>query len=591
MKKLNIHSIAVKVFFLTAISLITILALFVVGQNLFYGKIYTSNRDKLLNNAVESFATEIDGIQDASELKNSISTAAMDSDVYLMVIEDDKPIWGSYEIEIEDEAGEKSKITVDNAVRDKSFFDLRLSKGETVKVKCMQRSNNGEMFLIAIEKDNGLKWEEDRMSMEGQAPPEKPDMDKAPKGTPPAKPGNDLIEYTGTVSALVLPSIDYRGTAQRSDALNAAWEWTNDKSKTQYHYSGESEEYTVKVKQVSDNRYVFGMISLKNIDEAVSAMKGLMIPLFIISVIIALIISLFVSGNVTRPILHISRVTSKMASFDFEARCNVKQKNELGILADNVNLMSDELAGKITELEEKNELLRQDIDHERMLEQQRKEFVATVSHELKTPLGIIRAYAEGIRDGISKDKTEKYINTIVDETSKMDRLVLDMLENSKLEAGKEELVLGEYDLVKIADKYVKLFDAEVKRKNVTFECSLPEIAMAIFDCDRIEHVVENFFSNAVKNVFEGGKIYITIEEHPNTVSLSVENDGKHIPEDEINNVWDRFYKVDKARGRTGTGLGLSIAKNILKLHKADYNVENTEKGVKFSFFLQKVLDK
>ena len=247
--------------------------------------------------------------------------------------------------------------------------------------------------------------------------------------------------------------------------------------------------------------------------------------------------------------------------------------------------MSEKLDNTIKQLRRANNKLKKDIEHERMLENQRKDFVAAVSHELKTPLAVIQAYAEGILDGISGDNLDKYLKIILDETNRMDKLVLGMLENSKLEAGAEQPQMKENDLAQQAKNIVKIFAKSASDYEITIVSNISEDKI-IKCCDiaMIERVMMNFMSNAVVHTPKGGKIIVTVSDE----IFSIENEGENIPEEEIKFIWDKFYKIDKSRTRAGgeTGLGLSIAKNILILHKAEYGAENTGTGVKFWFKLK-----
>lgn len=594
MKKWNTLSISVKIFIITALSITAILSACAVGQNFFYEKVYIGSRKTALKDTVDRFISEIEDVEDEEQIRKKITGYSMDSEAYIILFENRRPIWASYEMEIETEDGEKIRIPLDNAVREKSFFNLELKENDTVTVEYLSRQGGGVTALLGLTAGD-KKWPEKSSSPDGMPVFERGgkrwrDDDESGEEAP------QTVTVSGRITSLLIPSVDYRGTVQRSDAMNAGWEWISEKEsesdgEDSYVYTGESKDdiYYVVVENVTPQRTVFAITPLKNVTEAVRIMKRLLIPWFIISVMVALITAVIFSRMVTKPILKISRVTTKMRELDFSEKCDIKQKDELGTLAQNVNDMSDTLDSTIKQLMDANAKLKADIEHERMLEEQRKEFVAAVSHELKTPLAIIRAYAEGLIDGVSDAKREKYMRTIVGETEKMDALVLDMLENAKLEAGREKLIINKYDLVKIALKYKKLFAEAAQQKGISIETELAESARAEFDCDRIEQVAENFMSNALKNTPPGGRIIITAAEREDCVTFSVENEGSHIPEEELPKIWDRFYRVDKSRDRSagGTGLGLSIAKNILILHKAEYSVQNTGMGVKFGFVLKK----
>lgn len=220
-----------------------------------------------------------------------------------------------------------------------------------------------------------------------------------------------------------------------------------------------------------------------------------------------------------------------------------------------------------------------------MLENQRKEFVAAVSHELKTPLAVIQAYTEGIIDGISGENKARYLNVILDETKRMNALVLEMLENSRFEAGMQKLDIKEYDMNTVAQKISERFEKAFKDAEIEFVLDTDKKpVLRSFDAGLIDRVTANFITNAIFHTEKGGKIILKVSDGV----LSVENTGSHIKNDELALIWDKFYKADKSRTRlgSGTGLGLSIAKNILNLHHAGYGVENTEIGVKFWYKIE-----
>ena len=229
--------------------------------------------------------------------------------------------------------------------------------------------------------------------------------------------------------------------------------------------------------------------------------------------------------------------------------------------------------------------MKSDIERQVEQENQRSEFVAAISHELKTPLAVIRAYSEGLIDGVSVEKQSKYINVIIDETEKMSALVSDMLKNSKLESGAMEMDIQRYNLSEFVSEISYRLSKTAKEKNIDVLNDIEPDIYADFDEYYLEQVVGNFITNAIRYTPEGMRIFVKAVQREKSCEVSVENEGSHIADELLDKVWNRFYKVDSSRSGEGTGLGLAIAKNILMLHKARFSVENTDIGVKFSFTL------
>ena len=241
----------------------------------------------------------------------------------------------------------------------------------------------------------------------------------------------------------------------------------------------------------------------------------------------------------------------------------------------------------------KNAKLKEEVEKERRLENLRKDFIAGVSHELKTPIGIISGYAEGIKDGIADDESrDVYLDIIIDEAKKMDKLVMDMLELSKLENGKTDIMLSSFSLSKLTQKILIKNSVDINNNNLEVITNINSNYLVIGDEFKIEQVISNFVTNAIKYSPPENKIIVDIYEKDSVVNFSIENTGAHINENELSQIWTQFYRIDSSRNRTNKsfGLGLSIVKNILTLHKSNFGVRNTKNGVKFYFTLQKTLE-
>lgn len=332
---------------------------------------------------------------------------------------------------------------------------------------------------------------------------------------------------------------------------------------------------------------ILATTSLQPVGEVSAAMREFYIYFYILALALIFVLSTFFSKMITNPLKKLNSTAVKMSKLDFTEKCNVSSNDELGNLASTLNFLSDNLGKSLSELQSANDQLKEDIEKEKQLEKMRKEFVAGVSHELKTPIALISGYAEGIKDGIAVgEEQDYYLDVIMDESKKMTRLVSDMLDLSQLESGNFKLNMEPFYIDELVNSVIKRHNTLIEEKNIKTELRLADENIEVNgDCFRIEQVIINFLNNATKYTPKGGKIYISVVNEENQVRIGIENEGDHIPEDELPNIWEKFYKVEKSRNRVvgGTGLGLSIVKNILLLHNSEFGVLNTEKGVLFYF--------
>lgn len=341
------------------------------------------------------------------------------------------------------------------------------------------------------------------------------------------------------------------------------------------------------------DEFIVCATSMQPINEATKVIKEFYLYFFIAGVIITVILSLVYSKNVSKPILEIKDTADRIANLDFSKNVDVKTDDELGMLAKAINTMSYNLQNTLNSLKEANKKLEEDIEKERKLEKMRKDFIATTSHELKTPISLIQGYLEAFKDDIfpMEDK-DYYIDILLDETKKMGNLVNDMLDLSQLESGKYTLQIEKFDLSLLVKKVVNKFKANINEKNINLDLNVSE-AIVDGDFNRIEQVISNFLTNAIRHT--DGKIKINLLKELDYVKLDVINSGNRIPEEEIENIWSKFYKIDKSGNKKygGTGLGLSIVKNIIDLHDGEVGVNNLEDGVCFYFKLplSNVVDK
>jgi len=312
------------------------------------------------------------------------------------------------------------------------------------------------------------------------------------------------------------------------------------------------------------------------------------------SIAIALIILgstciLFISNLFSIPIKVLNNNAKKMANLDFSVKAPVVTKDELGELAISMNTLSERLEKTISELKAANIELSKDIERKTHIDEMRREFLSHVSHELKTPIALIQGYAEGLMDNMCDDEESRnfYTEVIIDEATKMNTMVKRLLTLNEIEFGGVKLNIECFELVGfikeiISAKSILLNESQAQ---IVFEEDTPLYVWA--DEYMIEEVVTNYLTNAIHYVKPNGIIKIYFEKYNGVVRVNVYNQGDNIPEQDINKVFDKFYKADKARTREygGNGIGLSIVAATMTAHGKYYGVYNVNDGVVFYFDL------
>ncbi|MCZ6941412.1 sensor histidine kinase [Bacillus mycoides] len=327
--------------------------------------------------------------------------------------------------------------------------------------------------------------------------------------------------------------------------------------------------------------YIYAMASLQPVDEAVQMVQDYYIYIVAFVVVLIFLASFYYSKQIAKPLLKINDTTKKIAHLDFTEKIPITSKDEIGDLSQNINTLSNKLHSHIGQLE-------QDIEKERKLENTRKEFIAGVSHELKTPLSIMKSCISILKDGVAEHKKDYYFQAMEKEVDKMDILILDMLELAKFESGTYNMKMDSFYIDGVIEEICEQLSAEIEKKELSVHKHICP-AEVIGNQNRIEQVIVNFITNAIRYTPEKEDIIISIIDGKDHIKVCIENKGAHIEEEQLDKIWDRFYRVDAARKRSqgGTGLGLAISKNILELHDAEYGVKNTEDGVLFYFYLPK----
>ena len=330
---------------------------------------------------------------------------------------------------------------------------------------------------------------------------------------------------------------------------------------------------------------------LESIMESVSLSNRFFIFVMIIMFIVGSILTWIFSKRIANPIMELATLSKRMANLDFNAKYMSGGENEIGVLGQNFNIMSEKLENTISELKTANYELQKDIRKKEEVEAMRTEFIGNVSHELKTPIALIQGYAEGLKEGISDDPESRafYCDVIMDEAAKMNHMVKNLLTLNQLEHGQEEVVFERFDIVEMIEGVIESSEILIQQKQAEVKLPVERPVYVWSDEWKVEQVFRNYFSNALnhlagENIID---IQVTRNEENGTVRVSVFNTGKNIPEEDIDQIWNKFYKVDKARTREygGNGIGLSIVKAIMESFHREYGVKNYENGVMFWFEL------
>ncbi len=324
--------------------------------------------------------------------------------------------------------------------------------------------------------------------------------------------------------------------------------------------------------RLDTGEYIFLNTVLDPIDSTITILKNQLILVTVVVILLSSIIAYFISNRLSKPITSLNESAKAFAQGDYKVVFPNSDISEINELANSLNYAKVELA-KTDEL--------------------RKDLIANVSHDLKTPLTMIKAYAEMVRDITykNKKKREENLNIIIEEVDRLNLLVTDILELSSIQSNINTLKLEKFDLISVISDIIHRFKIFSLTENFTFELLKDADVITVkADKQKIEQVIYNLISNAV-NYSENEKIVtIKVINNPDNIRVEIIDKGKGIDKEDIKYIWDRYYKVDKKykRKMVGTGLGLSIVKNILELHKYNFGVlSEKNKGTTFYFEITK----
>lgn len=572
------RGITVKLFAVTALFFLVFYAMIMIFQLLFFDRFYQHHKTK-------EAAKHIHQLAEAYE-KNSWSEAELTKQTLSYMRETKSPltivdaegfqlVQDPFNIMLETEDGKIVEISLSLLVTDygKQLRALHIAKGDTLIVQGEADATVPSVIYPSVITKNTSSVGEDLVDNE--------------------------VTIEGEVKSISLPKAGMwnRGIGLLYDAL-VEW-FPLEKAQIKQLSKGESlqldwvESWSGKHNLVliepfekdGEMQFMFSVTSLQEIRDTNESLQVFYVYIGIAGFILILLLSLFYSRLVSRPLIKLNEMAKKMVHLDFSSAKPIKQKDELGSLSNNMLVMAQNLDVALNDLKQANGKLKQDMEKREQMEKEQREFFEHASHELKTPLSIVKSFAEGLQDGVSPDKRDHYIEVIIEESDKMEVLIKDMLDLAKLENGAIRLRKTSFLLSEMIESLANKLFCIAKEKNVIIEIMPKNEQPVLADYEWMERVMQNLLINAVRHSESDSVISIRIEldqENGDSVFL-IENKGKQIPEEQLDEIWKRFYRTESSRSRMtgGTGLGLAIVQQILDLHAFHYGAENMPDGVRF----------
>ena len=356
---------------------------------------------------------------------------------------------------------------------------------------------------------------------------------------------------------------------------------------------GSTTQYILYGKTFKNNCHIEISTEINPIQESASLATTVTTAITIMAMMLALVVIYDYSRRFTKPLIQMNNVMQRIAELDFSAKTDIDRNDEIGTLATNINRVSESLDAALTELRVKNEQLQEDIEKERQLERMRQEFVSSASHELKTPIAIIRGYAEGLKMSLDeKDASSReYCDIIINEADKMNELVISMLEQSLYESGAMPAEKEVFNVKEYIELFLKSTEPIFKEKAITVRC-FAEPCMVVGNRKQLTTVLSNIVLNACSHVKGENIIEITTQLQEKFVKVCVFNTGSFIADKDKDSIFTSFYRADKVHSRKEGrfGLGLSIVKSIITKHSCDCGFENKENGVVFWYTIERKLN-
>ncbi len=558
-----------------------------------YSKYYEkhSHDEKKMQNIEETFANQ-HGILIARLDKEANIKMLPSGDYYLKVVDKENP-------------ENASKVVFNNIVNAKEYMDPDFSiiitgfinKISTVAVLTAASKDVGREIIIPM--SMRVKGYDTNFDSSIHRQISKNMFEGAKEGIRLIKDDSPLYFFDGVVKEISMPNYSnpdaietlYNNDIFAKRILDFQADWITNKVKledrgwTQKEIRINDIQYIETIQPIIKNGQVQEMVytlsSLQPLTKASDLMSDYYIYIVAFVLVLSLIVSFYYSRIITKPLLKINEATKKIMEFDFQDQLSIKSKNEIGELSSNINQLSARMEGYINQLKD-------DLEKEKQLEQTRKDFIAGVSHELKTPLSVMQVSASMLQDGIAPEMNQYYWGALEKEIEKMNVMIDEMLNLAKYESGTYQIQLEQVHIGNLIHQVEKDLHCQIDEKALQIKTNIDDVCVK-GKANLLEQVITNLFTNAIRYTDSGQTIVLVVNEEEHDVYIGFENKGSHIKEEDIEKIWDQFYRVDKSRKRVcgGMGLGLSIVKNIFELHDAEYGVKNTEDGVLFYFRLKK----
>nr|WP_026682558.1 HAMP domain-containing sensor histidine kinase [Priestia megaterium] len=572
------RGITVKLFAVTALFFLVFYAMIMIFQLLFFDRFYQHHKTKEAAKHIHQLAEAYEkNFWSEAELTKQTLSYMRETKSPLTIVDAEgfQLVQDPFNIMLETEDGKTVEISLSLLVTDygKQLRALHIAKGDTLIVQGEADATVPSVIYPSVITKNTSSVGEDLVDNE--------------------------VTIEGEVKSISLPKAGMwnRGIGLLYDAL-VEW-FPLEKAQIKQLSKGESlqldwvESWSGKHNLVliepfekdGEMQFMFSVTSLQEIRDTNESLQVFYVYLGIAGFILILLLSLFYSRLVSRPLIKLNEMAKKMVHLDFSSAKPIKQKDELGSLSNNMLVMAQNLDVALNDLKQANGKLKQDMEKREQMEKEQREFFEHASHELKTPLSIVKSFAEGLQDGVSPDKQDHYIEVIIEESDKMEVLIKDMLDLAKLENGAIRLRKTSFLLSEMIESLANKLFCIAKEKNVIIEIMPKNEQPVLADYEWMERVMQNLLINAVRHSETDSVISIRIEldqENGDSVFL-IENKGKQIPEEQLDEIWKRFYRTESSRSRMtgGTGLGLAIVQQILDLHAFHYGAENMPDGVRF----------
>lgn len=318
-----------------------------------------------------------------------------------------------------------------------------------------------------------------------------------------------------------------------------------------------------------------------------SADVSLIIWLIFVAALICAV-DLWMARFISKPVSELNEAAGRMANLDFSHLCKVSGHDEFGELSHSLNIMAQNLQEAFRALEHANRKLEQDVEQKKRLLSERRELADSLSHEMKTPLGVIQAYTEGLQDETEEAKRQHYYEVIIKETERMSCLITTLLDLSALESGAAGLHPERFEFVEFLETVAGRLLVDAPDADFNLQYELPELpAYVNADKGRMEQVLNNLIVNAKRNVRPGGILKLSLTEREGMLDFFIYNQGQPIPQENLPKIWTKFYR-DKNAKYSGSGLGLAIVAQILSMHHLKYGASNRQDGVTFYFSIPSI---